>query len=57
MKAKIVCLGFGLLLLAAVAQAADANDRFNGGSYDGWCRDAMSKYAALIGRGTIFIFR
>ena len=54
MKAKIVCLVMGLFLLAAVtAQAADANDRFKGGSYDGWCRDATSEYAALIFRSTI----
>lgn len=56
MKAKILCLTMGLFLLALVVQGAE-EDRFKGGSYDGWCRDTMSGYASFLFKGTIFRIR
>lgn len=48
---RLVVMAAAIFVLATAALAA-SDDRFHGGSYDGWCRDAMSEYAALIFRGT-----
>lgn len=56
-RLRLVVMAAAIFVLAAAALAADANDRFKGGSYDGWYRDAMSEYAALIFQGTIISFR
>ena len=52
MKAKLVCLTMGLVLSAIVGWAADANDRFKGGSHDGWAQ-ATTAYARLAPLGTV----
>jgi hypothetical protein len=49
MKTKIACLAMGMALLAVGAWAAPGDERFSGGSYDGWDRNVMTNNVGLGG--------
>ena len=49
MKANFVVMAIGVLLSAAAAHGAEGDDRFTGGSYDGWGRAVMPIARVLDG--------